>query len=275
MTSSPRCRINWRTLGVAILLVLAPLPTALADGDKAEETPRFWQRDPEADFENEGRNHCGPASIGVALVYLATARGFDDLVESTDHDGQIALITELSEDMATDPVEGTNPDKILTGLRSYAKKRGVTFERLELATWRGVSASNRKHLIGTKPKLSWMTAAAEDPDAVVIFNFGWYKEDEEGGHTRHSGHWVSVVGAGPGARQFEVHNPALKPERQKINTRITLTPVGDDFVMTNGAGEETEMTGYYQAEGPGLPFSKEAVSAAVLDSVIVFKLNEE
>ncbi len=266
---------SWRRLALASLLALVSLPAALAEGDKAEDTPRFWQRDPEAEFENEGRNHCAPASIGVGLVYLATARGFDDLVESTDHDGQVALITELAEEMATDPAEGTNPDKILTGLRSYAKKRGVTFERLELATWRGVSARNRSHLIGTKPKLSWMTAAADDPDAVVIFNFGWYKEDDDGGYTRHSGHWVSVVGSGPRARQFEVHNPALKPERQKTDTRITLAPVEDDFVMTNAAGDETAMTGYYQAEGPGLPFNKNAVSAAVLDSVIVFKLDEQ
>ena len=275
MTFSYRRPISWRTFALAPLLVLASVPAALAGAEKAEETPRFWQRDPEAGFENEGRNHCAPASIGVGLVYLATARGFDELVDSTNHDGQIALITGLAEEMATDPVEGTNPDKILTGLRSYAKKRGYTFERLELATWRGVTARNRKHLIGTKPKLNWMSAAAEDPDVVVVFNFGWYKEADNGAYTRHGGHWVSVVGAGPRARQFEVHNPLLKPERQTTNTRIALTPVDDGFVMTNAAGDETEMTGYYQAEGPGLPFNKETVSAAVLDSVIVFKLSNE
>jgi len=31
----------------------------------------------------------------------------------------------------------------------------------------------------------------------------------------------------------------------------------------------------YQATGPGLPFSKKSVSAAVLDSVIVFKLTKD
>jgi alpha/beta superfamily hydrolase len=91
--------------------------------------------------------------------------------------------------MDTDPTEGTNPDKILTGLLRYAKKRGYALERLELASWRGVSQSNQKYLIGTKPNLSWMKAAAKNPDVVTIFNFGWYVKSDNGDIRRHSGHW--------------------------------------------------------------------------------------
>ena len=96
------------------LLALLILQTILfcaraGDDTKSAATPCFWQRDPDAEFENEGRNHCAPVSISDGLVYLATVRGFDDLVENTDHDGQIALITELAEDMVTDPTTARIP----------------------------------------------------------------------------------------------------------------------------------------------------------------------
>ena len=264
-----------RVIALALLVVLTGVANTVAAGAKSEETPCFWQRDPEAGFENDGRNHCAPVAIAAGLVYLATARQFDGLVDGTDHDAQIALVTALAEEMATDPTEGTNPDKILTGLRSYAENRGYSFERLELATWRGVSAANKRYLIGTKPSLSWMTAAAKDPDVVEVLNFGWYEEEEDGSYTRHGGHWVNVVGAGPQARQFDVHDPALQPERQESDTAIVLAPVDDDFVLASEDGAERKMSGYYEAEGPGLPFNKNSVSAAVLDSVIVFKLRKE
>ena len=264
--------VGGRSLALALFVVPGCLVFADSDHSKAEGTPCFWQRDPDAEFDNEGRNHCAPVSIADGLVYLATTRGFDDLVESTDHDGQIALITELAKDMKTDPTDGTNPDKILTGLLNYAKKHGCTFERLELVTWRGVSSANRKYKIGTKPNLNWMTTAAKDPDVVEVFNFGWYKEDNDGRYTRHDGHWVNVVGVGTEASQFELHNPLLKSERQETDTSITLSPLSDDFVVTGANGEESNRNGYYQAEGIGLPFNKETISAAVLDSVIVFKV---
>ena len=255
-------------------LFLAALSLAHAEPSKLEHTPGFWQRDPEADFDNEGRNHCAPVAIGAGLVYLATAQGYDDLVDGTDHDAQIALITDLAEKMETDPAEGTNPDKILNGLRSYAEQRGYSFERLELCSWRGLSAGNKRYKIGSKPRLSWIVAAAEDPEAIAILNFGWYKEEEDGSYTRHGGHWVSVVAARGGGR-FDVRNPLLQPRRQRIDTEVTLQPVGDDFIVAQTNGSEFDMTGYYQAEGPGLPFDTNRLSAAVLDSVIVFKLKKE
>jgi hypothetical protein len=265
----------WKTIALASLFISGLLRVSGADVRKSKQTACFWQRDPKADFDNEGRNHCAPVAISDGLVYLTTTRGFEDLVDSTDHEGQIDLINELAEAMDTDPQEGTNPDKILTGLVSYVKERGYSFERLELSTWRGVSSRNKKYLVGTKPNLNWLTAAAKDPDVVQIFNFGWYHKGSDGSYTRRSGHWVNVVGTGPQALQFSVHNPMLQPARQKTDTGIVLKRVDNNFVMASGNGKKTNMTGYYQAEGPGLPFNKKRVSAAVLDAVIVFKIKEE
>lgn len=268
-------RFTRETLRAALFAsVLALTATALGENRKPDDTPCFWQRDPEAGFDNEGRNHCAPVAISDGLIYLATARGLDDLVEGTDHDAQIALIIDLARKMATDPKDGTNPDRILTGLRSYAEKHDYEFERLELATWRGVSASNRRYKIGTKPDLKWLRSAAKDPDIVEVLNFGWYTQEDDGTYTRHSGHWVNVVGAGAGPRDFELHNPILRPDEQETDTTITLEPLDDDFVYRADDGKVTPMNGYYSADGPGLPFNKDKVSAAVLDSAIVFKLRK-
>ena len=197
------------------------------------------------------------------------------LVDGTDHAAQIALITDLAAEMATDPSEGTNPDKILTGLRSYIEKRGFTFTRLELATWRGVSRDNQSFLIGRKPDLASIARAAEDPDSVVILNFGWYRESADGGYSRQGGHWVHLLGTGPGDDEFQILNPLLPPKRQASETAITLRMVEDDFRADLGNGKDTPMTGFYEAEGVGLPFNRKTVAAAVLDAVIIFTLEKE
>ena len=119
-----------------------------------------------------------------------------------------------------------------------------------------------------------MTAAAKNLDVVEVFNFGWLKKGDDGEYTRQDGHWVNVVGAGPDPFQFELRNPLLKSDRQKTDTSITLGPLGEDFVVTDANGEESNRNGYYQAKGVGLPFNKEKISAAVLDSVIVFEVKK-
>src|SRR2546426_1848851 len=91
-------------------------------GSKDSLTPTFWQRDPDANFEDEGRMHCAPTSVSDGLVYLTKAFGLKGLVPGTDHASQIKLIQELGEEFGTDPsIGGTNPDKVLTGLQSYMK----------------------------------------------------------------------------------------------------------------------------------------------------------
>src|SRR5438132_12219982 len=96
---------------------------AQQSGSKDDLTPTFCQRDPDADFEDEGRMHCAPTSVSDGLIYLAKAFGMTDLVPGTQRKkDQIKLIEELAEHFQTDPsIGGTNPDRILTGLQSYVK----------------------------------------------------------------------------------------------------------------------------------------------------------
>ena len=151
------------TAALVFCLVPAQKTIVLAQqaGSKESLTPTFWQRDPDANFEDEGRMHCAPTSVSDGLVYLTKAFGLKGLVPGTDHDNQIKLIQELGEEFGTDPsIGGTNPDKILTGLQSYMKSKGYEFSRLELKTWRRVSAANKEFRTGTKPDIAWLRSAA-------------------------------------------------------------------------------------------------------------------
>src|SRR5882672_11885599 len=70
---------------------------AQQSGSKESLTPTFWQRDPDADFEDEGKMHCAPTSVSDGLIYLSKAYGMKDLVPGTQHKAQIKLIQDLAE----------------------------------------------------------------------------------------------------------------------------------------------------------------------------------
>jgi len=242
---------------------------------KAELTPTFWQRDPDADFEDEGRMHCAPTAVSDGLIYLARAYSLPDLVPGTRRKAdQIELIEDLAEHFQTDPsIGGTNPDRILTGLQSYVKAKGYELARLELMSWRGVSNANKKFKIGIKPDLAWMRNLARRSDTVMIFNFGWYYETEDG-YNRKGGHWVAVVGADAESNQFYIHNPALRSEEQARKKSVALNRLEDDFMVVESDDkqiDEMNLKGYFAGEGPGLPRGK---SVAVLDAVIAFSLKK-
>ena len=233
----------WFALGLWTVLAACGFGFESSD-KKAEETPCFWQQDETAGFVDGGSNYCAPTAISNGLIYLARARGLKGLVPGTGHDHQIALIKKLAREMDTDPKNGTSPDKIITGLRHYVQANGFRMKRLEVATWRGLSEVNRACSVGRKPVLEWLRAAAADPDCVEVFNVGWYRK-EENGFNRHSGHWVTVVNAGPGLRDFSIHNPLLRPNTQKQKNAISLTMLDKGFNVINAEGKDTgNMTGY-------------------------------
>lgn len=253
--------------------VIVSTPKTIVFAQKAQSkealTPTFWQRDPDANFEDEGRMHCAPTSVSDGLIYLSKAFGMKNLVPGTGHKEQIELIQELAEEFGTDPsIGGTNPDKILTGLQSYVKSKGYELSRLELKSWRGVSGSNKQFVTGKKPDMAWMHSAARSKDTVVIFNFGWYYETEDG-YTRKGGHWVAVVDSSSDSNEFIVHNPILPPDKQSDQKSVELTLLDNDFIVAKDSGE-ANMKGYYEGKGSGLPHGKSVT--AILDAVIVFSL---
>ena len=256
--------------GTLLFLLIPSLRTevfAQTAGSKAELTPTFWQRDPDANFEDEGRMHCAPTSVSDGLIYLSKAFGLKDLVPGTGRKEQIKLIQELADEFGTDPsIGGTNPDKILTGLQSYVEGKGYELNRLEMKSWRGVKADNKSFKIGTKPDMTSMRAAVSAKDTVTIFNFGWYYETDDG-YERKGGHWVAVVGGA--GNEFIVHNPILQPDVQTEKKSVVLKMLDEDFIVPKDSGE-ANMKGFYEGNGPGLPHGKSVT--AILDAVIVFSL---
>src|SRR5256714_15307889 len=124
-------------LTAALALFFAPKHGAVfaqKSQSKADLTPTFWQRDPDADFEDEGRMHCAPTAVSDGLIYLARAFGMTDLVPGTQRKtDQIKLIEELAEHFQTDPsIGGTNPDKKLICHKSNLKFKDFKFNRIKL-----------------------------------------------------------------------------------------------------------------------------------------------
>ena len=264
-------------LAVLFLLFLVfPQPVIAGSPNKKEQTNTFWQLDPDADFEGDGSNFCGPVAVSNGLIYLAHARGRTNLVDGTDRFAQISLIKKLAERMETDPEIGTNPSQIIYGLEDYLQSKGFAFDHLELAGWRRIDADLRRFLVSRKPDMKWLREAAEDPDTVMILNNGWYRNTGDEGYIRKGGHFVIVVGAGPGVSEFQVHNSAMEPEKQREHTSVTLTPINGRLIAdaTSNGVKRLNLDGYFKIEGPGLPFTSRKAAFSALDFVIVFKLKE-
>ncbi|MFN3432228.1 MAG: hypothetical protein ACK46X_20045 [Candidatus Sericytochromatia bacterium] len=242
---------------------------------KVKLTPSFYQMDPTAEFDGNGSNFCAPTAVSNGLIYLAVGRGLEGLVEETDHDGQVALIKELAEHMETDPDQGTSPGQILNGVYSYMENLEYSVGTMEVAGWRPLGSDNEEFSIAKKPSFAWLKDAAKNPDTVVLLNVGWYKA-EAGGYRRYGGHWVTVVGAGPGQWDLQVRNPAIRAGDQARLSTVSFTTLGNNAAIAKtpapARGLPPTLAGYYKVAGPGLPHGN--AITAVLDCAMVFTVEE-
>src|SRR5882724_6343904 len=81
-------------LTAALAFFLVPTQRAVfaqQSGSKDDLTPTFWQRDPDADFEDEGRMHGAPTAVSYGLIYLTKAYGMKRLVPGTGQRTRSAL----------------------------------------------------------------------------------------------------------------------------------------------------------------------------------------
>jgi hypothetical protein len=264
-------KTHWKqTLVAAMVLGSCAAVLAQASTDKVKSTPAFCQRDPEANFKNEGRDFCAPTSLSDSLIYLNDARGNKKLVKNTDHRGQVKLIKKLAKDMGTDPRAGTGPDQILTGLQTYISDRGYSLGKLEIKTWRPLIAKNNKFLTGPQIDLGWLRTNANDPDMGVILNVGWYRKGPKG-VTRDGGHWVAVVGAATSGSEFYLRNPLMQPAEQQAHPAAQIQPVPaatDVYRAANGS--KIGPAGLFQVTGPGLVHGNNLL--AIVDGVIIYKV---
>ncbi len=267
-------------LTAVLALCLAPSQKtvrAQQSGSKEDLTPTFWQKDPDADFPNEGRMYCAPAAVSDGLIYLARANGWKDLVPGTEKkEDQIKLVEELGELFGTDPKKGTTVQPILVGLESYVTSKGYDLSRLDVVYYRELKGFE-KFRTGSKPDLAWVRSAVRSKDTAVIFLFSRFEsKTEEDEVTRSGGHFVVAVGAGPESNEIIIHNPAYESEKQSEKKSLTFTILDEDFIVTrivNGSSKEFNLKGYYEVEGPGLSH-KDGVTA-ILEAVIVFSLKKQ
>ena len=258
--------MNVRPLVLAALALALAAPQALAAGAKATQTPAFCQTDPTAGFKGSGENYCAPTALSDALLYLAGARHFDKLAKG-DHDGHAKLIRALAKHMGTDPANGTGPAGIMKGLWTYVESKHYHVAKLEYAGWRDIGKANMRFAKSKQVPLPWLTAAANDPDAGVLLNVGWYKQ-APGGYQRTGGHWVAVVGAGKA--DLQLRNPSKPEDKQATANTVALTALGPTFKIVKSPGAPATLAGYYQASGPGIPTG--ATTKAVVDCAMVFSL---
>ncbi len=258
----------------AVLLVAVTFPGAgaLAKGTatKQARTPAFCQSDPTAGFKGDGSNYCAPTAVSDGLIYLTTEREYEDLAPATTPAAHAKLIKQLAAKMATDPAKGTGPGAIMKGIWGYVTARGYEIDRLEYAGWRDIGADNAKRYgQGARPKLTWLRAGAKDPETVLLVNVGWYKQTT-GGYKRSGGHWLNVVGTGPGKLDFVVRNPALPVGEQRTKSAVQLTALDAGFKVVGSPGTPATMAGYYKVAGAALPMGK--ATTAVLDCAMLFTL---
>jgi hypothetical protein len=250
----------------ALVLAIAAPEARAAGGAKATQTPAFCQTDPTAGFKGSGENYCAPTALSDGIMFLAASRHYNKLVAGRGHDAHAKLIKALAKQMGTDPANGTGPGGIIRGYAGYVVGQKYQVGRLEYQGWRDTGAAQAKYGRGKQPQLAWLTAAANDQDAVLLLNVGWYKP-VKGGFKRSGGHWIEAVGTGAGKSTFLLRNPSKQPGDQASNNTITLAPLDAKFKTVASPGAPTNLAGYYKASGPGLPSGS---STAVLDCALVF-----
>lgn len=249
--------------------------------DKSAATPHFWQLNPEAELANGGKNYCAPVAVANALVCLARQGAHALANADGDFESMTTLIQELaSEDYCgTDPVEGTTPAKLLSGVQQYVEAQGYSC-RLEYKGWRPVGAEQANTVRGKLPDTAWLAKAVAQPFTAVWLNIGWYSAGaEEGEFKRTGGHWVCVVACDDDtedAPAFRIRNSLLRKTSadggEDDEESVQFTQLGEGEAVDN-RGNRRALEGTFQLAGPGLPLRKGVT--ALLDAAVVMKVRKE
>ena len=165
---------------------------------------------------NGGQMYCGPAAAINALGWLGQTAALRN--DST----WLAAITELGACMNTDPVQGTTPAQLLSGLERYLQEKYSPAARISYQGCREVPSHFSE---GMRPQLWRMGSSGS---RAVILNIGWYKKIEGTSiYQRVGGHWVSLKDAqltSEGDVLVVLHDPYPKNggrEHRTVVTRLT------------------------------------------------------
>ncbi len=147
--------------------------------------PDLSQRDPAANFPDDGRKFCAPVAVSNSL-----SSAYGGLPSSQ----QIELARTLggTEYMGTGK-NGTSPKQLLQGVNKYlGLEDEVGHGQLE---YRGQVSVARKYnpTFDRQADLPWLIEGVRQEKHIWL-NVGWYQTQANGKQKRIGGHWVTLVG---------------------------------------------------------------------------------
>lgn len=246
--------------------------------EKAAPTPDLTQTDPDGNFPNKGRSHCGPVSVSNSLAWLA-GRGFDNLLPNIQNrklaQFQTARLLGSQKYMNT-TLKGTGVAGLTRGVAQFIKDKGYEYSYLKYQGWR-----RHPSQFGTKvdvPQLDWIQQGLKGNSGVWL-NVGWYKYNSSTGeYLRTGGHWVTLVGYGvdqEGEKDPDiliVHDPSPNAGKKPADEYVRIKPIGKGKLTGDQSGLPRSAKGYY-IMGGGMHISRKA-DFGILDGVVILKMKK-
>ena len=151
--------------------------------------PDLSQRDPSADFPNNGRKYCAPVAVSNSLSSAMGGMPSTQQIELARTLGSAAY-------MATG-TKGTSPKQLLQGLDRYLavhKTSQPSFYKSKLE-YHGQRSVSRKYNpdLDKQAELPWLINGIKQEKHIWL-NIGWYQVQANGKQKRIGGHWVTLVG---------------------------------------------------------------------------------
>jgi len=281
----PGKMVNLCTCFVLFVLTINPDGGATPSFvDRSQCIPDFCQTNPEGRFPEQGAYFCGPVAVSNSLVALAR-NGFPKLRPnaSGDHEAQIKLIHQLASSGYINTVgkHGTNPPRLMLGVKRFIEECGYQIERLEQQGW--MASTSEFPALRKAPSLEWIRQTFQSERSAVWLNVGWYTVDRETGtYRRFAGHWVTLVGYGKDQNGQEdsatimIHDPSPRTGTTPVTQHIKLVPLKTGILERNLSPTHQvrqKAEGFFEMKGEMR--LKTGADAAILDAAVVLVIRDD
>lgn len=251
--------------------------------DRSQDIPDYCQTNPEGQFPDHGAYFCGPVAVSNSLMSLAK-NGFPRLVpsEMRDQDAQVKLIHQLASSgyINTTQRRGTNPPRLMAGVKRLIEESGYHIERLEQQGW--MAWTSDFPALAKVPSLEWIRQGFGSERSAVWLNVGWYALDRETQtYHRFGGHWVTLVGYGKDRNGQEdcmtvmIHDPSPRTGITTLTQYIKLVPLKAGVLMRNlSSTRQVRQNAEGFLEMKGEMRLKTGADAAILDAAVVLVIKD-
>lgn len=232
--------------------------------EKIDAIPDYSQRDPAYDgLPGKGSQYCGPSSVSNILMWLSD-NGFPNLTPHSEDrkKDQFDVIYALGSPKYMDTgltgssTSGTNPTKLLSGLKKYIVDKGYAYNRLEYQGWRNVP-----YEFDTQVKvvdLKWLKQGIQGYGGAWM-GIGWYNYNPAtDDYSRFDGHWITLVGYGHDGKEANlnsliVHNSLTSSPNYPKNEYLFPEKINSGILKGNYTGLPCSAVGYSKVKIIGQP----------------------